>query len=98
MINIFVKKKKIQKFGVFELKCRVLNSILKNKGLKPGYRWYLQVKHSKQQRRSSKTSFKKTCVLSGRSRSFYGFAKLSRLFLRENSLISQIPGLQKSYW
>jgi small subunit ribosomal protein S14 len=98
MINNIIKKKKILKIGVFELKYRVLNSILKNKRLKPGYRWYLQLKYAKKQRRNSETSLKKTCLLSGRSRSFYGFAKLSRLFLRENSLISQIPGLQKSYW
>ena len=98
MINNIIKQKKIKIFGAFESKYRILNSILKNKGIKPGYRWYLQLKYSKKQRRASKTTFKKTCVLSGRSRSFYGFAKLSRLFLRENSLISQIPGLQKSYW
>jgi ribosomal protein S14 len=41
---------------------------------------------------------KKRCTFTGRSRSCYGFARMSRIFLRENFFVNKIPGLQKSYW
>ena len=48
--------------------------------------------------KNSKTQINNRCVLSGRARSIYKFARLSRLFLRENEYINLLPGLQKSYW
>ena len=98
MINHILSQKKRKIIGVFEFKNRVLNSILKNKTIKPGLRWYLQLKFLVQRKQRSKTRLKNICVLSGRSRSFYGFAKLSRLFLRDNAFVDKVPGLQKSYW
>ena len=95
-MNFNQKKRKL--FARYELKNKVLNSIIKNYTLKPFLRWYIQTKFLKKQKINSKTKFKNICVFSGRSRSFYGFAKISRLFLRDPQYLDKIPGLTKSYW
>lgn len=98
MFNTVPYKKQRKLFAFFELKNRVLNSILKNKTLKPALRWYCQIRYSQKRKQTSKVRFKNRCNFSGRSRSFYRFVKMSRLFLRDNTYIDKIPGLRKSYW
>ncbi len=98
MFNTVPYKKQRKQFAIFELRHRVLNSIIKNKTLKPALRWYCQTKNSQKIKNKSKVRFKNRCVFSGRSRSFYRFVKMSRLFLRDNAFIDKIPGLRKSYW
>jgi small subunit ribosomal protein S14 len=86
------------KFSMFEHKFTVFNSIIKDKKIKSSLRWVISLKKQKQLKQNSKTKTTNRCVISGRSRGVYNFAKISRLFLRDNSFIGKIPGLQKSYW
>jgi small subunit ribosomal protein S14 len=86
------------KFAQFELKSKVIKAITHNKTFKSSIRWYFSLHTSKKRKKTSKVRIKNRCVLSGRSRSFYRFAKLSRLFLRENQYIGSIVGLRKSFW
>jgi len=96
-INTIYRKERLN-YARFELKKRVLDSIINTKKIKPAIRWYTQTQFDKKFKRTSKVSFKNRCQISGRSRSFYGFAKMSRLFLKDNAFIGKVPGLQKDYW
>jgi small subunit ribosomal protein S14 len=86
------------KFARYELKLKTIKSVIKNRNLKSSLRWYFSIKTSKKRKQTSKVRIKNRCVLSGRARSLYRFAKLSRLFLRDNQFIGSIVGLRKSYW
>jgi small subunit ribosomal protein S14 len=83
---------------LYEHKFIVFNSIIKDKKIKSSLRWLISLQKQKQFKQNSKTKTTNRCVISGRSRAIYRFAKISRLFLRDNSFIGKIPGLQKSYW
>jgi small subunit ribosomal protein S14 len=87
-----------KKFQNFELKSKLLTSLVKNRSFKSSIRWYISVINSQKRKKSSKVRIKNRCVLSNRSRSIYRFARLSRLFLRDPLYIGHLPGLRKSYW
>lgn len=91
------KKQRIQ-FANFEIQLKTIKAITHNQKLKSSLRWYFTLHSSQKRKQSSKVRIKNRCVLSGRARSFYRFAKLSRLFLRENKYIGSVVGLRKSYW
>lgn len=97
MLKALIKSSKyIKSFQRNELEYTILNFILKHKKIRSFLKWCYVAK--------SKTKFKSRvvatskCIFSGRARSVYKFAFLSRLFLRENSFINKLPGLRKSYW
>ncbi len=94
----FLDNKKRILYKRFEEKAIILNSITRSRKIRSPIRWYCNVVYNKKRRKSSKVEIKNRCVLSGRSRSIYRFARLSRLFLRENDYIGKVPGLTKSYW
>jgi small subunit ribosomal protein S14 len=96
-INTNLKKKR-KSFFYFEPKNKIIKTIIKNKAIKHSIRWYCNLIFSKKRQQTSKVKFKNKCVISGRSKSLYRFAKISRLFLRDNLYIGKIPGLRKSYW
>ncbi len=85
-------------FSFSEPKYIISNFILKNKKIKNYLKYHFLYIIKYCNWTHSKVKFKNRCIFSGRSRSTYRFAKISRLFLRENSFINKIPGLQKSYW
>lgn len=91
------KKQRI-KFAKFELKSKIIKSFIQNKNIKSSIRWYFSVHTSKKIKKTSKVRIKNRCVISGRSRSFYRFARLSRLFIRDNQFIGSFVGLRKSFW
>jgi small subunit ribosomal protein S14 len=91
-------KLKRLKFARYELKLKTIKSIVKNRKLKSSLRWYFSIKTSKKRKQTSKVRIKNRCVLSGRARGVYRFAKLSRLFLRDNQYIGSVVGLRKAYW
>ena len=91
-------KKKRLNFVKFEEKYNIIKSIKNGEKLKTGLKWIFTSKFNKKMWKNSKTQINNRCVLSGRARSIYKFARLSRLFLRENEYINLLPGLQKSYW
>jgi small subunit ribosomal protein S14 len=88
----------IQKRLPFQLKNVALLALLKDQRLNPFIVWSFNPHFTKIRRSSSLVQIKKRCAMTGRSRSIYSFVRLSRLFLRENSLIGKIPGLRKAYW
>ncbi len=98
MLKNTVLQKKRKNYLNFEFKNIIIQSIIKNKLIKSSIRWYLNIHFLKKRKSVSKIKFKNSCVISGRSRSLYRFAKLSRLFLRDNQFVGHIPGLRKSYW
>ena len=59
-------------------------------------RWYCYAFFNKNYKSKVKSINK--CIISGRSKSVYRFAQISRIFLRENAFINKLPGLKKSYW
>lgn len=91
-------KKQREQFAQFEFQSKIIKAITNNKSFKSPLRWYLGLHTSQKRKKTSKVRIKNRCVLSGRSRSFYRFAKLSRLFLRENQYIGSFVGLRKSFW
>ena len=96
---MLVYKKARKSFQQFELRSKVLTSLLNNRGaINRPVRLYLSLKMAKQRKKASKVRFKNRCVLSHRARSVYRFARLSRLFLRDPLFIGTLPGLRKSYW
>lgn len=95
---MLANKQQRKNFLNFESKTKIISSILHNKSLKSSVRWYLSVIHSQKRKKVTKVRFKNRCVFSGRSRSLYRFARLSRLFLRDPLYIGTLPGLRKSYW
>ena len=97
LLNKQDKKKRLN-FVKFEEKYNLIKNIKNGEKLKAGLRWTFSSKVNKKMWKNSKTQINNRCVLSGRSRSIYRFARISRLFLRENEYISSLPGLQKSYW
>ena len=98
MLKNIILSKKRKKHVCFEYSNILIQSLVKNKLIKSSIRWYLNVHFTKIRKAVSKVKFKNSCVITGRSRSLYRFAKLSRLVLRDNQFIGQIPGLRKSYW
>jgi small subunit ribosomal protein S14 len=85
-------------FRLFEYKSNVLRCILKSKAISSSIRLYCTLQISKNQRYSSRVRFNNHCIITGRARGVYRFAKLSRLMLRDNNYINKLPGLKKSYW
>jgi ribosomal protein S14 len=81
-----------------QFKLKIFHSISNNRSLKPSLRWYINVIKSQQRKKFSKFHLKNHCILSGRTRSLYRFARLSRLFLRDPLFIGTLPGLRKSSW
>ena len=89
-----VKKRNI--YQLCETNFILSNFILKHSKIKKFLKFFFLINYSKIY--NSKVKAKNRCVFSGRSRSTYSFARISRLFLRENAFINKLPGLQKSYW
>ncbi|MBI1239213.1 MAG: 30S ribosomal protein S14 [Alphaproteobacteria bacterium] len=61
-------------------------------------RFAARLKLAKLPRNSSKVRLRNRCELTGRPRAFYRKLKLSRIMLRDLSLMGQIPGMVKSSW
>jgi small subunit ribosomal protein S14 len=87
-----------KKFALYEHKFIIFNSLIKDRKIKSSLRWVVTLKKQKKFRQNSKTQTNNRCVMTGRSRAVYKFSKLSRIMLRENSVIGKIIGLQKAYW
>ncbi len=97
MLKKTVKDNQFRKLFFFnESKYIISNFILKNKKIKNYLKYHFFFKYRNVLH--SRVKANNRCVFSGRAHSVYRFAKISRLFLRENSFINKIPGLQKSYW
>lgn len=93
----FHDNQKRQFFLSDELNYIILNFILKDFRIRRPIKWHCFLNFTSKTFKSKTLAINK-CIITGRSRSLYRFAKLSRLFLRENSFISKLPGLKKSYW
>ena len=90
--------KKRLNFSKFEEKYIIIKNIINGVNLKNVIKWNYSSKFHNKLWQKSKTKIKNRCILSGRSRSIYRFAKISRLFLRDNQFMGYLPGLKKSYW
>jgi ribosomal protein S14 len=93
----FYDNKKRKPFISQEVNQIILNFILKDFRIRNPLKWFCLIKFTSKNFKSQTIAINK-CVITGRSRSLYRFAKISRLFLRENSFINKLPGLRKSYW
>ncbi len=89
---------KRENFTKFEERSIIIKNIKNGVKLKSGIRWNYSSYFNKKMWKNSETKIKNRCVLSGRSRSIYRFARLSRIFLRDNNVTGYLPGLRKSYW
>ena len=77
---------------------KLLRSIVFNRSLKAPLRWYFASSTTAYRRRTTLVRYHNRCSISGRTRGFYRFARVSRLFLRDPLLVGAFPGLRKSYW
>ncbi len=96
-LNNLDKNKRLN-FVRFEEKYNIIKNIKNGVKLKGGIRWIYSTNLNQKLWKKSQSKIKNKCVLSGRSRSVYKFARLSRIFLRNNDYIGYLPGLRKSYW
>ena len=90
--------KRIDLVKKFSKKREALKKIVKNRKLPLDERFKAQLKLAKLPRNSSKTRIRNRCELTGRARGVYRKFRLSRIKIRELSMIGALPGVVKSSW
>ena len=90
--------KRRSKIKIYEFKQIVLKSIIYNQKISLKIRLKAQQLLSKFPRNSYITRVRNRCIITGRGRGVYSKYKLSRIKLREYSLLGLLPGIKKSSW
>lgn len=85
-------------FQNYEIKRLALKAISQNLKIERKIRWKLQLKFLNLPLNSSLTRIKNRCILTGRARSIYRFAKLSRIQLRKWASFGFLTGISKNSW
>ncbi len=75
-----------------------LKAVIKNPSSSMEERLEAQEKLSALPRNSSRVRVRNRCALTGRSRGYMGFFKLSRIMFRELALQGVLPGVKKTSW
>ena len=89
------RRKLVKKFKNQTL---LLKNKIKHKDLSMEERLILQKKLNELPRNTSPIRIRNRCELTGRTRGVYRKFKLSRINLRELSMIGALPGVVKSSW
>ena len=76
----------------------VLVKIIKDPNSTWEEKFAAQTKISKMPRDASATRYRNRCALTGRPRGYYRKFGLSRIALREEALLGNVPGVIKSSW
>ena len=79
-------------------KRKKLKKIIKNKNLPLTERFDAQLKLAKIPRNSAKVRIRNRCEITGSPHGVYRKFKLSRIKMRELSMIGALPGVVKSSW
>ena len=90
--------KRIKLAKKFLKKRNKLKKIISDKKLPLDERFKAQLKLSKLPKNSAKIRIRNRCELTGRTRGVYRKFKLSRIKIRELSMIGALPGVVKSSW
>lgn len=91
-------KKKRNLYKKYELKKKILKSIVLNRNV------YIEKKNKVQElvnkipKNASITRIRNRCIVTGRGRGVYSFFKLSRLSFRELASFGFLPGIRKASW
>lgn len=75
-----------------------LQERIKDKSVPAEERFQATIKLASLPRNGSKVRIRNRCEISGRPRGYYRKFKMSRIALRELSLLGLIPGVTKSSW
>lgn len=75
-----------------------LKAVIADKSVPAEERFAAQLKLAKLPRSSSATRYRNRCDITGRPRGYYRKLRMSRIALRDLSLLGQIPGMVKSSW
>jgi small subunit ribosomal protein S14 len=82
----------------YAAKREALRAIIKNPSSSEDEIWEAQEKLQKLPRDSSRSRLQNRCQLTGRPHGVYRKFKLSRIMIREQGMMGNIPGLKKSSW
>jgi small subunit ribosomal protein S14 len=75
-----------------------LKALIKDRTLPAEERFQATIKLASLPRNSAQTRVRNRCEISGRPRGYYRKFRMSRIALREFSLLGMIPGMTKSSW
>jgi len=95
---ILIDNLKRKLFIKYEIKRKILISIIYNKNLKNIYRYYSYFNFIKISRISLITKQKNRCVESGRAWSTVKFLNYSRFVFRNKSNNGNLPGFKRASW
>ncbi len=96
--SILKDKKKRILVSQFELKKRLLKSILFQNHIDKKDKQYIVFLLNKQPRSSSITRVRNRCMLTGRGTGVLSFFRLSRIKFRELASFGLLSGVKKSSW
>ena len=96
LINKNLKRKEL--INRYRDKRKKLKEMIKNKKITVEERLQIQFKLNEMPRSSSWVRYRNRCELTGRTRGVYRKFGLSRIKLRELSMLGSLPGVVKSSW
>lgn len=82
----------------FAVKRTELKAIVSNVNSSDEERWNAQMALQKLPRDSSPSRLRRRCQMTGRPHGVYRKFKLSRIKLREQGMMGNVPGLKKASW
>ncbi|HUH57797.1 MAG TPA: 30S ribosomal protein S14 [Pseudomonadales bacterium] len=82
----------------FAEKRNELRAIVSNVNSSDEERWEAQIALQKLPRDSSPSRLRRRCQMTGRPHGVYRKFKLSRIKLREQGMMGNVPGLKKASW
>lgn len=96
MRNRELKREKL--IAKFAVKRNELKAIVSNVNSSDEERWNAQMTLQKLPRDSSPSRLRRRCQMTGRPHGVYRKFKLSRIKLREQGMMGNVPGLKKASW
>lgn len=101
MAKIAMKQRELKRAKLvakYAEKREALRAIIKSPTSSEEEVWDAQVALQKLPRDSSKSRQQNRCQITGRPHGVYRKFKLSRIMIREQGMLGNIPGLKKSSW
>jgi small subunit ribosomal protein S14 len=96
--SIHKNKHRVRLAAKKEVTRRALKDVVMNRSLPFEERIVATQKLARMPRNSSKVRIRNRCELTGRSRGYYRFFKISRIELRRLANSGQLPGVVKASW
>jgi small subunit ribosomal protein S14 len=101
MAKISMKQRELKReklVAKYAEKREALRAIIKNPESSEEDVWNAQMALQKLPRDSSKSRLQNRCQMTGRPHGVYRKFKLSRIMIREQGMMGNIPGLKKASW